>query len=173
MQCSEEHMIDLISAVPLGVGATAIMDLWGLARRPLLGQSVPDYRMLGRWVGLMGRGRFRHKVISEAPPVHGERALGWAVHYLTGIIFAALLLVFAGHGWLQHPEPGAALATGVLSVAAPFLLMHPAMGAGIASRRTSNPARARAQSLLTHAVFGAGLYLTALILPFINRQEIP
>jgi hypothetical protein len=40
----------------------------------------------------------------------------------------------------------------------PFLVMQPAMGAGIAASRTRNPGAARLQSLVTHAVFGLGLY---------------
>jgi hypothetical protein len=32
------------------------------------------------------------------------------------------------------------------------------MGAGIAARRTPRPASARLQSLVTHAMFGLGLY---------------
>jgi hypothetical protein len=40
--------------------------------------------------------------------------------------------------------------------------MHPGMGAGIAASRTPKPAVARINSLLTHAIFGLGLYLAAL-----------
>lgn len=42
---------------------------------------------------------------------------------------------------------------------AQFLLMQPGMGAGIAASRTAAPNTARWQSLLTHGVFGTGLYL--------------
>jgi hypothetical protein len=141
-----------------GIVATLLMDLWGLARRPLLGQKVPDYAPVGRWFGHMASGRVRHASIAAAAPVRGERALGWLVHYLTGIAFAALLLTLAGPGWLLQPALLPALAVGIGTVAAPFLLMQPAMGAGFAAARTANPNAARRQSLVTHAVFGAGLY---------------
>jgi hypothetical protein len=36
--------------------------------------------------------------------------------------------------------------------------MQPGMGAGIAASRTPRPAAARVQSLITHTVFGVGLY---------------
>ncbi len=49
---------------------------------------------------------------------------------------------------------------GIGSVAAPFFVMQPAMGAGIAASRTPRPAIARLHSLVTHAVFGLGLYTT-------------
>lgn len=149
----------LASSIMTGVGATAVVDVWGLARKPLLGQPVPDYRLLGRWVGHMRYGRFRHDRMAAAAPIPDEGRIGWAVHYLTGIGFAALLVGAAGLEWVRHPTPGPALLTGIVTVAAPFLVMQPAMGAGIAARRTPNPAAARVQSLTTHAVFGVGLYL--------------
>jgi len=86
------------------------------------------------------------------------------MHYLTGVLFAALVPLVWGLAWLRHPTPGAALLVGVVTVAAPFLLMQPGMGAGIAASRTPRPAIARVHSLLNHLAFGAGLYLSALLL---------
>jgi hypothetical protein len=54
------------------------------------------------------------------------------------------------------------LIVGVLTVAFPFFLMQPGMGAGVAASKTPNPGRARLRSLVTHAVFGAGMYVAAL-----------
>jgi hypothetical protein len=90
--------------------------------------------------------------------VRGERPIGWAAHYLIGIAFAAMLLAIWGLEWARHPTIGPALIVGIGSVAAPFLLMQPGMGAGIAASRTPRPAAARFQSIVTHAMFGLGLY---------------
>lgn len=148
----------LTSALITGIGATAVMDLWAIVRKRLLGLAAPDYGMVGRWIGHMGRGRFRHASITAACPVRGERLIGWIAHYLTGIAFAGLLIVIWGLAWIRHPTIGPALAVGIATVAAPFLLMQPGMGAGIAASRTPRPGAARLQSLVTHAVFGIGLY---------------
>lgn len=153
-------MNDLLSTVAIGIGATAVMDLWGLARQPLLGVAPPNYALVGRWLGHMAHGRFRHQAIAASAPVRGEQIIGWTAHYLTGIAFAALLIGIWGQVWIQHPTVGPALVVGIGTVAAPFLLMQPGMGAGIAACRTPNPASARLQSLITHAVFGLGLYAT-------------
>lgn len=152
----------LVFALITGAGATAVMDLWGIARRPLLGIAPPDYGLVGRWLGHMPRGRFRHDSIGASPPVRGERLIGWTAHYLTGIAFAVLLLAIWGPAWIQRPAIGPALIVGIGTVAAPFLLMQPGMGAGIAASRTPRPAAARVQSLITHAVFGLGLYAAGL-----------
>ena len=150
----------LASAVLIGTGATALIDLWGVARKRLLGVPSLDYALVGRWLAWLPRGRFFHMPIAATPPVRGERLLGWVAHYAIGIAFAAVLLAVWGHGWLLAPTLGPAMLIGIGSVAAPFFVMQPAMGAGIAASRTPRPAIARLHSLVTHAVFGLGLYTT-------------
>lgn len=145
-------------ALVIGTGATAVMDLWSVIRRILLGIAPPDYGLVGRWLGHMARGRFRHEAIAAAAPVRGELVIGWTAHYLTGIAYAALLLAVWGLAWVRQPTIGPALIVGIGTLAAPFLLMQPGMGAGIAASRTPRPAAARLQSLINHAVFGLGLY---------------
>ncbi|MEO8314517.1 MAG: DUF2938 domain-containing protein [Pseudomonadota bacterium] len=147
------------SAFAVGIVATAVADLWGLARKPLLGVPAPDYGLVGRWFGHMLRGQFRHTAMKAASPVHGELVIGWIAHYLTGIAFAGVLIAIGGHAWLHQPTIGTAMAVGIGSVVAPFLIMQPAMGAGFAASRTPNPGASRVQSLLTHAAFGVGLYV--------------
>jgi len=139
----------------VGAGAAALMDLGLWLQRRL------DFGPIGRWVGHMAQGRFAHEAIAKAPPVPGEQALGWAVHYATGIAFAGLLVTLYGPGWLAAPRLGPALALGVGTVLAPLFVLQPAMGAGIASRKTATPLRNCVRSLLNHTAFGAGLYLAA------------
>lgn len=153
-----------VSTLLIGAGATAVMDVWGIARTRLLGMPASDYGLVGRWLAWMRRGRFRHDRISASPPVRCERVIGWTAHYLIGMAFAAVLLALWGLDWARHPTLGPALIVGIGSVAAPFLLMQPGMGAGIAASRTPRPAAARAQSLVTHAIFGLGLYVAAWLL---------
>ncbi|OKO69754.1 DUF2938 domain-containing protein [Bradyrhizobium sp. NAS96.2] len=148
----------LASAVLIGAGATIAMDIWGMVRTHLLGMPSLDYALVGRWLGHLASGRVRHDRIAASPPVAGERVIGWAAHYLIGIGFAGVLLAIFGLDWARQPTIGPALLVGIGSVVAPFLVMQPAMGAGIAASRTPRPWAARLQSLLTHAVFGVGLY---------------
>lgn len=151
-------MDDVILAVAIGTGATAVMDLWGVARQRLLGMAAPDYALVGRWLAHVARGRFRHERIAASPALGGERVIGWTAHYLIGIAFAAILLAMFGVEWAHAPTLGPALIVGIGSVAAPFLVMQPGMGLGIAASRTPRPAAARIQSLITHTIFGVGLY---------------
>lgn len=154
----------LAQAAIAGMGATLLMDLWLLLLKRA-GVATLDFALLGRWVGhLLLHARLAHPSIRAAAPLAGETLLGWLTHYAVGIGFALPLLLLDGGGWLQQPRLLPALAWGLLTVAAPLLLMQPAMGAGIASRRTATPLRNCARSLLNHAVYGVGLYLSALAL---------
>lgn len=148
----------LVCALLIGAGATAVMDIWAVARKWLLGIPPLDYGLVGRWLAYLARGRFRHDPIAASPPVQGERLIGWTAHYLIGIALAAMLLAIWGLEWARHPTIAPALIVGIGSVVAPFLLMQPGMGAGVAASRTPRPAVARIQSIVTHAIFGLGLY---------------
>jgi hypothetical protein len=148
----------LVAALLVGAGATAFMDLVAIARQRLSVTPLPDYGLVGRWIAHTWHGRFHHDSIAKAAPVRGERLIGWAAHYLIGIAFAAVLLALWGLDWIRHPTLGPAMIIGIGSVAAPFLLMQPGMGAGIAASRTPNPWAARVRSLITHGIFGLGLY---------------
>jgi hypothetical protein len=160
--------MDYLSSILLtGIGATATTDLWALVRGRLLGVASPNYGLVGRWIAWLPRGRFFHEPIAATPPVRGERAIGWLVHYLIGVGFAALLPGIWGPEWVRQPTLWPALMVGVGTVAAPFLVMQPAMGAGIAASRTPRPAAARLQSLITHVIFGLGLYASGLLVSLV------
>jgi hypothetical protein len=157
----DTHIGDLGCTVLIGAGATAIVDLWAVARRRLLSIPLPDYGLLGRWLSCLPRGRFRHDPIAASPAVRGERLTGWIAHYLVGIAFAFLLVAIQGLSWVRQPTLGPAMSVGIGTVVFPFLLMQPGMGAGITASRTPNPAAARVQSIATHGIFGFGLYAAA------------
>ena len=159
----------LLCALLIGTGATVVMDIWAIIRQRMLGVPPLDYRLVGRWLGHLLQGRVRHHPISGSAPIAGEHVIGWTAHYIIGIAFAGVLLAGWGLDWVCHPTIGPALIVGVGSVAAPFFVMQPAMGAGIAASRTPRPAAARLHSLVTHTVFGLGLYATALVISVAMR----
>jgi hypothetical protein len=151
-------MNEVMNTVLIGIGATAATDAWALLRKRLFGIALPNYGLVGRWMAYLPRGRFRHESMAAVPPVRGERLIGWTAHYLIGIAFAAVLVGLAGREWLREPTLVPALLVGIGTVVAPFLIMQPGMGAGVAASRAPRPGAARIQSVLTHAVFGLGLY---------------
>ena len=121
-------MNKLLLIVLIGIGATAVMDLWGVVRKPLLKIPPPNYGMVGRWITYMAHGQFRHESIAASSPMRGEKIIGWTAHYLIGIAFAAILIGIWGDPWIHKPTIGPALTVGICTVAAPFFLMQPGMG---------------------------------------------
>ena len=154
----------VVRALLIGIGATALIDLWALFLRLAFAVPLPDYALVGRWLGHMPAGRFMHASIAAAPHIRGEHIIGWVAHYAIGVTFAGLLLIACGLDWARQPSPGPALAFGILTVVAPYFIMQPGMGLGIAASKTPKPGLARVRSLITHTVFGVGLYVSAWVL---------
>lgn len=155
-------LLPLPQAIAVGIGATLVTDLWGVALNRLFGVPAANYCLVGRWALHMPAGVFRHASIAKAAAKPGECAAGWLAHYAIGAGFALLLVLAAGPGWLAAPTPLPALLVGIATVVFPYFVMQPAFGLGIAAARTPSPAQARLRSLMTHAVFGIGLYVAAL-----------
>jgi hypothetical protein len=146
----------------IGAGATLVIDAWAaLLRR--FGIPSLNFAMLGRWIGHLLRGRLAHESIAKATPVRRELWLGWLAHYAIGIGFAGLLLATFGLAWAQSPTLVPALLVGMGTVVAPLFILQPALGAGIASTKTPAPVFNTLKSLTTHAVFGVGLFVAAVV----------
>lgn len=161
----------IFQIIAIGVIATAFMDIWVLW---LKRQGVPtlQFALLGRWIAHCARGHVFHPAIAKAAPVQGELALGWAMHYATGVAFAVPWAMVLGPQWLQQPTLAPALAWGIATVAFPLLVMQPAMGSGLAARRTPTPWKNRLRSLANHAVFGLGLYASAWLVSMASRLSL-
>ncbi len=157
---------DIIQVSLIGIGATAVMDLWlSLLRR--LGVQTLNIAFIGRWVGHLFRGRFAHAGIAKAQPIPAERALGWLAHYVIGIAFAGLLVAVSGTNWVANPTLLPAVLVGMGTVVAPLFVMQPAMGAGFAASKTPTPLKNCLRSLANHTVFGLGLFISALLIDWL------
>jgi hypothetical protein len=148
-------------AIAIGLGATLMMVVWNLFLRRAFSVPSLNYCMLGRWLLHMPAGTFRHSSITAAPRKPFECPSGWMAHYTTGVGFALVFVVLASGHWLARPTLLPALLYGLATVVFPFFIMQPAFGLGMAASRTPRPMQARLKSLVTHTVFGIGLYLCA------------
>ena len=151
------------SSIFIGIGATLTFDLWALFLKYALKITPSNFCLVGRWIRYMPEGIFRHANIRSAPQKNSECMVGWIAHYMTGIIFATTFLLFTGEGWIQHPTLIPAIIFGAVTVSMPFFIMQPSCGLGFAASKTPNPTQARLRSLINHAAFGVGLYLTGLL----------
>lgn len=140
-----------------------IMDVWALLLQQLFKIKSTSYCLVGRWLLYIPRGIFFHNPIAKSVALRGECAVGWATHYLIGLIYAIAFAALIAQSWLEQPRLAPALLFGLATVVFPFFLMQPALGMGVAASRAAQPFKARLKSVLNHLVFGLGLYLTALL----------
>jgi hypothetical protein len=154
----------IFGAALVGLGATLLIDLWALFLRRGFNIRSLSYCLLGRWILHMPRGTIVHRSIAAAEQQPHECTLGWVAHYLIGTTFALMFVLLVSGSWLERPTLLPALAFGVATTLVPYLIMQPSFGLGVAASKTPHPGRARLKSLLTHTVFGVGLYLWALLL---------
>lgn len=145
----------------IGVGATMVTDVWAFLLRQV-GIPSLSFALLGRWIGHLTHGQWMHDSIARSTPIRGELVVGWCAHYTIGITFAALLVATVGMRWARSPTLLPALCVGIATVLAPQLILQPALGAGIASSNTPTPVFNAVKSVVTHTVYGLGLYLAAL-----------
>ena len=155
---------NIIGAVLVGLGATLLIDLWALLLKRGFDISSLNYCLLGRWLLHIPSGTLVHPSIAAARQKPRECTLGWVAHYLIGATFALVFVLLASDSWLERPTLLPALAFGVATTLVPYLVMQPSFGLGVAASKTPYPNRARLKSLMTHTVFGVGLYIWALLL---------
>jgi Protein of unknown function (DUF2938) len=156
----------ILIGIAVGLGATLVLDLWSVFLNRVFNIPLPNYCFVGRWLRYMTEGIFRHSKIAAAPQKLAECTVGWIAHYAIGVIFALLLVILGPPQWLREPTLLPAMIVGFATVAFPYLVMQPSFGLGIAASKTPNPTEARIRSLMNHAVFGLGLYLSALGISF-------
>lgn len=152
----------LLKIITIGIGATLILDIWNYLLGLFNIKSL-DYRFVGRWIGNFVNGKFYHSNIMTTSPVQNELFIGWTAHYLIGISFSFVLIIVFGNGWLEKPLLVPAILIGLATVIAPLFIMQPALGFGIASSNLPNPIIRVLKSIITHLVFGTGLYLSAML----------
>jgi len=158
-------MLDIIwRSVIIGIGATALMDIWTVLYGVTSGGGLPNWAPAGRWFKEVAKGRVFHDDINAAEPYRHERTLGWIGHYAVGIIYGLLLVLIVGSAWLDTPTFLPAWIFAIVAVGAGWFLMQPGMGLGVAASKTPNPNKVRVLNLVAHTFFALGLYGTALLI---------
>lgn len=160
-----------VSALPAGVAvgvlATITMDVAFVSAGVLGGEALTSDKigpeLVGRWVGGLARGHWRHDDIVAEPQLRGEVAIGLATHYATGVTLTyAYLLALRRLG--RRPDLATAATYGAATALLPFLVMYPSWGYGCCGRRSGDVARLVRVMLLGHTVFGAGIAVWASLL---------
>jgi hypothetical protein len=158
-------MIGLVfHGVLLGLGANVLFDVWQRLLARLTGQTAPNWAPIGRWFWHLREGEVFHDDIGKAAPYERELALGWIGHYVVAMAYGVIFVLIVGQDWLAAPRFLPAWIFGLATVGFGWFLLQPGLGLGWAASRTPNPTKVRLLNLAGHTVFGAGLWLTGLLL---------
>ena len=160
-----------IEIVIVGVVATTIMDLYQQVIRMVSGLARTNWALVGRWIALMPRGRFMHDTIADAPAVGGEDGIGWLFHYLIGIVFAGVYLIIVYGPMASEPNIVNGLVFGLVTLVFPWLVLQPALGFGVCAVKLPNRSTVRTQNFASHLVFGAALYIGAMVAPVLLKAQ--
>ena len=147
-------IVGILATVTIDVVAVIALRL-GIAGRGAR-RTGPD--LIGRWIGYLLRGKFRHTDILQTPPLRGEVILGFAAHYSIGIV---LTLVYLGLLVVAQAAPTAlnAILYGTATTVFPWFLTFPSQGMGWLGRDAPGDAHLARVSLFNHIIFGLGIAL--------------
>ncbi|WP_152610747.1 DUF2938 family protein [Ruegeria sp. ANG-R] len=160
-----KHMnfVELLSfGAVVGLGATVFTDLVGIFRQ---GWAATNgfYSLVGRWIGSIPDAGLVHSDIRNSAPVSSEAALGWSAHLILGGLFGIGFVCLFGPASLSAPKAWQGLSFGLLTVLVPWLIFQPLFGWGVAVSKAPESWKLRLRNLVTHSVFGLGLWLSALL----------
>ena len=153
-----------LKSVLIGIVATLTMDVLTVAaiKFRLIAPLPPQ--LIGRWFASVARGQVFHGDIGQVSPFNHEMAFAVPAHYAIGATLA-LLYLFANSAFGLNPRSlltalGFALCTNLL----PWLLMFPAMGYGWFGTHGPSGTRLFLSSLVTHCLYGIGLWFGVLLM---------
>ena len=167
---TEENKPEPQSAKPAGADASG----YGEGAIQILEGLEAVRKRPGMYIGSTGERGLHHLVYEIVDNAIDEALAGYCDHIEVKILKGDIIQVTDnGRGipvdiqaQTGRPAPRLlpALLFGLTTVVFPFFVMQPALGAGIAASRTPSPWRARMHSLVMHAVFGLGLYASAMLI---------
>src|SRR5881628_93578 len=147
-------IVGILATVTMDVVAVMALRL-GIAGRGSR-RTGPD--LIGRWIGYLLQGKFRHKDIMLTPPLRLVLLFGLSSHYSFGFV---LSLVYLGLLVGSHATPTAlsAILYGTATTVFPWFLMFPSQGMGWLGRDAPGDAHLARVSLFNHIIFGLGIAL--------------
>ena len=152
------HTTHWSTLIWFGIFSTLGMDVLLYLRHKWLHQPWFDYRVLG--LALLKTALPHGLKHTHANTAAG--LLGWGLHYAVGVLLAVSAVYLATILGFNTLSLAFCLLYGIATVVLPFCSMQPLLGLGFAASKTAQPWRNRGKSLITHALFGLSLYLTAL-----------
>ncbi|MEN7550050.1 DUF2938 family protein [Rapidithrix thailandica] len=161
-----------LRVVVIGLGGTLCIDLF----TTVLGffkVTTNGLRFVGRYIAYALDGIYVHNTIIQTGSATNELVYGYIVHYIAGISFAFLLLLFFTKEWLYTPKFLPALVVGLVSYLPALFIIQPLFGFGFAFSELDRQVPLLFKTSIIHIIYGIGLYCTArLVLMIEHRNKI-
>ena len=149
----------VLQIVIVGVGACIIFDVWQHIFHWFTTIPPSNWAIVGRWtMNLLTSGQLIAHDLELQPVRRNELGIGWLVHYVIAITYAAAFMLLMKANILDA-ELADGLLFGVVSVVVPWLFFLPCLGKGMFGRLTPNPLLVCALALMMHSVFGIAIGL--------------
>ena len=149
----------VLQACVAGLFATLGLDLWQRLLFAVAKIPPANWGLIGRWFAYLPRGRLMHRPIGDTPPVKGEAAIGWSMHYLIGLAYGFAYLGLMVFGLDRAPTLLNGLVFGAASVVIPWFILQPGLGIGMMGRLAPNPWVPPVNALTSHLLYGAALFV--------------
>jgi hypothetical protein len=154
-------MGDLYAGVIIGLTGTALKDVWAIFLKRVFDNAPPNWAMVGRWVVHLKSGKVFNDDIAEALAFSSENLVGWIFYYFVGFIYGVIFMLLVGKEWLSGPTLMPVWLYSISTILVGWFLLHPGLGLGMALAKTENPFKGRCMGLMTHSVFGLGMWFGA------------
>ncbi len=146
--------------VILGIFSTIIMDIGYVFLKVsniVSGSNEPQF--LGRWILNMFHGVFIQNDISAVAAAGIEKPISLIVHYLTGIILAAVFLWLRNRYKLFSGSALKGLVFGWMTLVLPWFFFYPCLGFGFMGLDTPEGFSNIVYSIIYHSFYGLGITL--------------
>ena len=142
-----------------GLIATIIFDLFNQSLNYAYNINKPKWFLLGRYFIGFTKGKYFRESIEVDNEENNELLWGYGIHYLIGIIYGLFYVIF-NYLFFDYPSLLAAYFFGFITVLGAWCFLMPfAYNLGFFASKSDQQFKILAQNLISHFVFGTGLFI--------------
>ena len=153
----------IIIGIVTGIIATVLFDIFQISISYAYKVNKTKWNLVGRYfIGLKNHKLFVENIESENS-IKNELFIGYFIHYSVGAIYG-LIYVIINLLFFDHPSLFLAIFIGFMTVLGAWCYMMPyAYNTGFFASKKEDQFQIMVQNLITHFIFGIGLYIGLLL----------
>ena len=149
----------IVQGLISGLIATIIFDLFNQSLNYAYNVNKPKWFLLGRYFIGCTRGKYFRESLEADNEENNELVWGYGIHYLIGLIYGLFYVIF-NFLFFGYPSLLAAYSFGFITVLGAWCFLMPfAYNLGFFASKSDQQFKILAQNLISHFVFGTGLFI--------------